>query len=48
MNLRTKGAIDTGYPELGLNLHCPSSAFIEAGARMSIELSLDTEEKEPL
>ena len=46
MNLRTKGAIDTGYPELGLNLHCPSSAFIEAGARMSIELSLDTEEKE--
>lgn len=46
MNLRTKGAIDTGYPELGLNLHAPSSAFIEAGARLTIELALDTPEKE--
>ncbi|MDD4088068.1 MAG: hypothetical protein PHP29_00065 [Tissierellia bacterium] len=46
MNLRTKGAIDTGYPELGLNLHCPSSAFIEAGARLTVELALDTAEKE--
>ena len=46
MNLRTKGAIDTGYPELGLNSHCPSSAFIEAGARLTVELALDTAEKE--
>lgn len=46
MNLRTKGAIDFGYPELGLNLHAPSSAFIEAGARLTVELALDTPEKE--
>lgn len=46
MNLRTKGAIDYGYPELGLNLHAPSSAFIEAGARLTIELALDTPAKE--
>lgn len=46
MNLRTKGMVDTGYPELGLNSHCPSSAFIEGGARVAIELALDTPDKE--
>lgn len=45
MNLRTKGAVDTCYPELGLNSHCPSSALIEGGARAAIELSLDTPDK---
>ena len=46
MNLRTKGMVDTGYVELGLNSHSPSSSFIEGGARIAIELSLDTPEKE--
>jgi len=46
MNLRTKGMVDTGYPELGLNSHNPSGALIEGGARVAIELSLDTPEKE--
>lgn len=46
MSLRTKGMVDTSYPELGLNSHGPSSAFIEAGARLSIEMALDTPEKE--
>ncbi len=32
--------------ELGLNSHGPSSAFIEAGARLTVELALDTAEKE--
>ena len=46
MNLRTKGMVDTGYVELGLNSHSPSGSFIEGGARIAIELSLDTPEKE--
>lgn len=40
MRLRTKGMVDSGYPELGLNAHSPSSAFIEGGARVAVELAL--------
>ena len=46
MSLRTKGMVDTSYPELGLNSHGPSGAFIEGGARIAMELTLDTPEKE--
>ena len=46
MNLRTKGMVDTNYPELGLNSHSPSSSFIEGGSRIAIELALDTPQKE--
>ena len=46
MYLRTKGMVDTSYPELGLNSHAPSSAFIEGGARAAIKLVLNSEEKE--
>lgn len=46
MYLRTKGMVDTSYPELGINSHAPSSAFIEGGARAAIKLVLNSEEKE--